>query len=299
METPRPLAPDASIKHGRVRSETLRNLSNLPPFHPTALRLLTISIDSDSAMARFEQCFRSDPALAADLLVLANSAEFGLRSRIDTIRHAVVVLGLERVRSLACGIAMRSYTGSTSRQRDLQPVWSHSVATAIIADKLGESARSAGKLLYTAALMHDVGRLGMLLGPGRKYAEMLAEPVHDVQEGVAQEMARFGMSHCEAGVVLARKWGLPASLQECISLHHDPVTAERGELLHLTQIACRLADSLGFGEVSHDAAHGAGSAEFLLPEPLRSRPELAADRLTGLVTTRISALSQQEPKTAK
>jgi putative nucleotidyltransferase with HDIG domain len=295
MEARRPLSPEASPGQARVRSETSKHLSNLPPFHPTALRLLTISIDSDSALPQFEQCFRSDPALAADLLTLANSAEFGLRYRIDTIRHALMVLGLERVRSLAFSISMRSYVTTSPRRQDLQSVWSHSVAAAIIADQLAESGGSTAKLSYTAALMHDVGHLGMIIGSGRKYAELLAEPVPDIAEHMAREEARFGMSHCQAGVVLARKWGLPASLQDCIAMHHDSLDPDRGELLHLTQIACRMADSLGFSEVVTEA--GGGSGGFLVPEPFRGRPALAPERLTALITRQISAVWKQEPAT--
>ena len=185
------------------------------------MRLLSISIDGDSALPEFEECFKTDPALTADLLALANSAQFGLRHRIDTIRHGLMVLGLDRVRSMAFNIAMRSYIGASPRRRDLQPVWARGMATALIADQLAASAGSAAQLLYTAALMHDVGRLGMMLGSGRNYAQLLSEPVRDVAEGLAREEERFGFSHCQAGLVLARKWGLPSGLQDCIGLHHE------------------------------------------------------------------------------
>jgi putative nucleotidyltransferase with HDIG domain len=262
------------------------------------LRLLSISIDGDTALPEFEECFKTDPALASDLLVLANSAQFGLRHRIDTIRHGLMVLGLDRVRSLAFSIAMRSYIGASPRHRDLQPVWSHSMATALIADQLAASAGSAAKLLYTAGLTHDIGRLGMMLGSGRKYAELLSQPVRDVAEGMALEEERFGLSHCQAGLVLARKWGLPSGLQDCIGLHHDPPNAAGGELLYLTQIACRMADSLGFSEVLQTAEPQADSGGFRLPEPFRGRPALAPDRLLSLIARQISAVSKLEPGTA-
>jgi len=298
MEVHRPYSPEATRELARTRAETSKHLSNLPPFHPTALRLLSISIDGDSALPEFEESFKADPALAADLLVSANSAQFGLRCRIDTIRHGLMVLGLERVRSLAFSIAMRSYIGAGPRQRDLQLVWSHSVATAIVADQLAASAGSAAKLLYTAALVHDLGRLGRVLGSGRKYAEMLAEPVRDIAEGMAREEERFGLSHCQAGVELARKWGLPASLQECISFHHDATDRERGELLYLVQVACRMVDSLGFPEVQAAPVPETASGAFALPEGFRGRLALTPDRLKSLISHQISTASKSQPATA-
>ena len=65
-------------------------LSRLPPFGPAVLKLLGISLEDDSAVASFEEAFKSDPALTAELLVLANSAAFGGRSRVQTIGLAIV-----------------------------------------------------------------------------------------------------------------------------------------------------------------------------------------------------------------
>ena len=172
------------------------------------------------------------------------------------------------------------------------------MATALIADQLAASAGSAAKLLYTAALMHDIGRLGMMLGSGRKYAQLLSEPVRDVAEGLAREEERFGLSHCQAGLVLARKWGLPSGLQDCIGLHHESPEAGGGELLYLTQIACRMADSLGFAEVLQTAEPEGVSGVFLLPEPFRGRPALAAASLRSLIARQIAVASQPGPETA-
>lgn len=64
-------------------------LSKLPVFTPSALHLLSVSTESDSAMESFSEAFSSDPALAADLLLVVNSAAFAPRCYIDTIRHAL------------------------------------------------------------------------------------------------------------------------------------------------------------------------------------------------------------------
>src|SRR5580698_10487610 len=91
------------------RSRTFDRLSRLPVFSRTALKLLTIATEAESAREDFEAAFRSDPSLAADLLTLANSAEFGFRAKVASIPHAISLLGLERARSLACTIAMSFY----------------------------------------------------------------------------------------------------------------------------------------------------------------------------------------------
>ena len=123
---------DLADQHARV----MERLSKLPPFRPASLRLLAVSTDGYSAMDDFSRIFTADPAMAADLLLVANSMEFGSRSRIETIRHALSFLGLERVRSLASTIAVSAAVHQASRE-SVRPVWLHSIATAVIAEKLG------------------------------------------------------------------------------------------------------------------------------------------------------------------
>lgn len=83
-----------------IRVSITGKLSALPPFGPAVQKLLVISLDDDSAVKSFEDIFMSDPGLAAELLVMANSAAFGGRSCVETIGSAVRVLGLEQVRAL-------------------------------------------------------------------------------------------------------------------------------------------------------------------------------------------------------
>ena len=146
---------DLADQHARA----MERLSKLPPFRPACLKLLTVSTDANSAMDDFSQIFMADPALATDLLLVANSMEFGSRSRIDTVRHALAFLGFERVRSLASTIAVRATVQNLSRE-SVRPVWLHSIASAVIGGRLGAIHNLPG--VYTAALVHDLGRLGLL-----------------------------------------------------------------------------------------------------------------------------------------
>jgi HD-like signal output (HDOD) protein len=69
-----------------------------------------------------------------------------------------------------------------------------------------------------AGLMHDVGRLAMLIGlPG--YGATLARPLGDDGAAVAAEVARFGFDHAAAGGALLRTWGLPDTIVEAVRSH--------------------------------------------------------------------------------
>jgi len=211
------------------------------------LKLLNISSSADSASEQFAEAFRSAPALTADLLLVANSAEFGLRSRIATIRHAVSFLGLDRVQSLASTIALGYYVRSMPRHPYMTSIWRHSIATAVIAELLGGIYKIPE--LYTAGLTHDLGRLGMLFSLGQEYPTALDREFANIEECNELEKSLFAVSHCEAGTALAESWNFPATLLRAMGDHHDPKVSESDGARFLIQLACQLADSLGFSEV--------------------------------------------------
>lgn len=222
-------------------------LSKLPPFHAAALKLLNVSSESASAMADFETVFKADPALTADLLLVANSALFGNRAKIGSIRHALAHLGLDRVRSLATTIALSFFVRNQPRTAFVRHVWEHSMATAAIAEILGSLYR--GQDLYTAGLTHDLGRLGLLLTVGQDYEKEISVEFASVAEASRLEYDRFGMDHCAAGALVGHKWAFPVLLRSCMIAHHQDEPGPAGDPLVLVQWACRLADSMGYPEV--------------------------------------------------
>lgn len=245
----------ATSEIGRVAA--YQRLSALPAFHPAAMKLLAIFGESESAISDFEEVFKADLALTANLLLVANSAAFGVQRQIDTIRHALTLLGLERVRALAFHIMLASYM---RQQPDdaVRPIWSHSVATAVVSEILGGIYNIPG--MYTVGLMHDLGRLGLLMSVGQRYRQAMAKEVGDLNEAIKLEAALCGMDHCDAGAMLAHTWGLPATLQVAMVEHHGNWPINSKSRIALVQTACRIADWLGFPEVK--------CADLGMPPPL-------------------------------
>ena len=259
-------------------------LSKLPPFHATALKLMNISVEGESAMEDFEKAFRADPALTADLLLVANSAEFGVRSRIETIRHAITFIGLERIRSLGCTIAFSYYVRNLPRSKYMRGAWAHSVATAVIAELIGNLSQMAE--MYTSGLVHDLGRMALFLSAGEEYATILSGQFDSVKQANEVEAEFFGMDHTKAGGVVAKEWRFPDTLRTFMARHHDGDGGSAQKPLPIVQLACRLADELGFPEVDRRDI----GEELSLPERLRGRPELDKDNLRSAIARQIAAM---------
>jgi len=279
-----PVKNKPAEKEKRTGAPVIR-LSKLPPFQMAALKLLNISSAQDAAADQFEQAFSSDPALSADLLLVANSAEFGLRSRISTIRHAISFLGLDRVQSLAATIALGYYVRAMPRHAYMTSIWRHSIATAVIAELLGGIYKIPG--LYTAGLTHDLGRLAMLFSLGPEYPAALDREFTNIQESNELEKSLFAVSHCEAGTSLASGWNFPAHLVRTMGEHHSPNIEEKDGPLFIVQMACQLSDSLNFPEVRRADLQTLAA----WPERLHGRPELAPEPLIELIKKHLTLVS--------
>jgi HD-like signal output (HDOD) protein len=260
-------------------------LAHLPAFHPTALRLLTVSTESETALEDFEECFRSDPALASELLLTANSAEFGLRATVESIRHALALLGLERVSSLSFTIAMKFYMRNTPRRQVIHPIWSHSVASALIAETFGEALHNPLRSLYTAGLLHEVGRLGLLMSEGNKYESLLTQLHDSLDDANRQEKETCGVDHAEAGAVMAEAWGIPSPVCGSIRHHHDVPAGEPdyNELVDLVRLSCRFASSLGYPEQNCRHRESLESVSGSIPPAIRANPAVSPERLTARI----------------
>ncbi len=229
-------------------TQVLARLRRLPAFNTTAAKLLSHPFDEDESIAELEASFRSDPALASQLLVAANSPALGFRSQISTIRHSIAVLGLDRIRSLVTAIATSAYMRNFPRDY-VRPIWTHAVATAVIAEHLSKYGDSvSGSSMYTAGLTHDLGRLGLLASDKEGYHCFLADEFRDKAESDRREHDAFGINHTEAGHFLTQLWGFPKALCEHAHNHHDE-SAVQTEEDHIVYHACQLATAMGYPEI--------------------------------------------------
>jgi putative nucleotidyltransferase with HDIG domain len=183
---------------------------------------------------------------------------------------------MDNVRSLTLTIAMGAYVGSGPARRVVKSVWSHSLATAFIAEAIGRAQNEPGPSLYTAGLLHDIGRLGMLNLEGDRYAGVLEREYYELEESLLLETLLFGCAHDDAGAFLTRSWGFPDSISDCVRFHHQ-AGVEKGPVLRAVQIACHYAGALGFGELN--CANCPPGMVEVLPPQLRGNPQLEPARM--------------------
>jgi HD-like signal output (HDOD) protein/ActR/RegA family two-component response regulator len=198
--------------HGILSSERIRELvgrvDRLPPAPRLYLRLTQALEDPDSDAGQIAKLVGQDPALAAKVLQLCNSALFSPGRSVNDIRSAVTRLGLRALRTIALAAEVFARPGAGAA--DAEALQRRSLLASTLAARLLPH-RAAADLAGTAALLADVGLL--LPGLGNDHAKL----------GTADAQAESELPpHAGAGAYLLGLWGLPMPIVEAVAFHHQP-----------------------------------------------------------------------------
>ena len=237
--------PILSSIQSRVAS--LENIPSAPAILLHVLKQLeqpTESVD----VQRLIDVIAHDKAIVAQILRVANSPLFGQRQRINSVRGAVMNLGLARMRDIALSCSMMEL-GSVSPLVDATALWEHSLACALVSRKLARrlSYRDPERA-YLAGLLHDIGILvNMMLIP-EEYREVIESAASLRKEVVAVEQELLGFTHAITGEFLANAWCLSEDVAEVVRRHHDPESATLdAELVSIIGVADRLTNLARLG----------------------------------------------------
>lgn len=227
--------------------EVHQAISRIEPIPQVSLKIMRLARQGGYHFNDLVTEVHSDQVLSARVLRFCNSSFIGTRHPIESLNHALVLLGedllLEVVMSSGTELFFSSHNkGGYSLMRGGMFVHSQVVAqiAAVLAEFTGEVDRHAA---YTAGLLHDIGMvvLDQYTGAGSPYFHVNTSRKRDL---IRVEKEMFGVDHQQVGRQLARSWKLPRSLVEAISCHHVPETAEHDwKLAHVIHLANLLANN--------------------------------------------------------
>ena len=238
-------------------------IKSFPGMPGTAVSLLALIDNPAMRVSQIEQILRQDPGLTANVLRLANSAYFGIPSKVGSIRQAVILLGLKRLIQMVIAACVSAIMDKPVPGYDLPPgeLWRHSIAVSVAAEGLVKELNAeAAEEIFTAALLHDVGKL--VLG------QCVQDEYHQIETAVSQgisfEMAEkivLGANHADIGAQILTKWSLPQEIVNAVQFHHAPEDAEQtNTMLDIVHVANFMSMMIGIG-IGKDGLHHQPSAE--------------------------------------
>ncbi|HHJ17581.1 MAG TPA: HDOD domain-containing protein [Gammaproteobacteria bacterium] len=184
-----------------------------------------------------------DTALTTRLLKLVNSAYFSLPRKIDTVTRAVNMIGMRELRNLTMAAsAAEVFSRIPGHLIDMAGFWQHSVYCGLLARNFAQHCNVLhSERLFTAGLLHDVGRLLMLTKLPDEVSQAEAMRLETERDICLIERELVGFDHAEVGQVLLLHWNMPTNLCTSILYHHNPAQAHDA---HLEAAIIHIADQV-------------------------------------------------------
>ncbi len=201
----------------------LNDIRDIPTLPVIAVKVNKMLDDLNVTSGQLSDTIEKDPALVSRLLKLVNSAFYGFQAQINSISHAITILGFNTVRNT---IISASVIKSFSRRDfwegfNISDFWKHSVAVAVTAKYLaGKNRLCTPDEAFVSGILHDVGKIVLAQYYQDTFKEILALMREQSQPFNETEMKLLPANHAQIGGYMARKWQLPDNLSETIIHHH-------------------------------------------------------------------------------
>ena len=235
------------------RREAFRTLVeqrvDLPSIPSSIMQINTVLDDPESTVADLTDALGQDQSIALRLLRIVNSAFFGFPRQIETLEHAVTILGYRAVREIVLATSLMAETAGNPNSDliDRKQFWLHAVgcgaASKIMARRTGAAPEDQA---FLGGLLHDIGKVFLDAFLHEEYLRAVSVARKDNQALLFMEDRVLGVNHTDFGYWLAESWNLPPSLASAIIYHHNPAEADDyyylACLVHLGDILVRALD---------------------------------------------------------
>jgi len=255
--------------------ERVKNIEATPSIPAVFLPLLKLlnAPSEDVKLDEIVKLVSYDNTIAAQCLRMASSPLFGLAKSPDSIKAAVIALGMRRVQTILLTCCLGQAFPAKNWALDPIVFWRHSLGCAMVCRKFSEKigARDHDRA-YMGGLLHDIGfQVNCIAFPG-EFGAAVKLALHEQMPLHQAEFETMGFTHCESGRALAEKWYLAEDIVQVIAYHHTPDLSEKNQplvaLVHLCDLLCRVR-GMGYGyyesnkvDLAHDPAWAVLQKEY-------------------------------------
>ena len=194
----------------------------MPTLPEAVVRILNMSDNPDAEMEDIADAIMMDKVLTARMIRLVNSAFWGIRRHITSVREAIVYLGLHQIRSIVLTTSLFNTFQSRNPSFRIAAIWEHGMGCAMISRDI---ARKVGykdlEIAYLAGLMHDIGEVVLSQFDVKTFDDVINLVQTENIPFYEAENRIIGINHTDFSDWFMEQWGFSEELAEAISLHHS------------------------------------------------------------------------------
>jgi putative nucleotidyltransferase with HDIG domain len=180
--------------------------------------------DERASFENIAAVIETDQALAARILKIANSAFYGLISKVSSVEHAVAILGPREVRSIVLGLSVYNFFSShDSEILDPTQFWKHAIVCSQVARLLGRHFNIRNdETLFVAGLVHDIGKVVVDQYFHEEFLMIVDSVSSNGNTFSRAEKKILGTTHYQIGAKLLQQWSFPKKIIVEVLYHHAP-----------------------------------------------------------------------------
>lgn len=245
------VAPSLEVKTARIVESTIQAAGRMATLPAVAMRFIHLCENPDTAIDTLSQAI--DPVLGAKILRLVNSAYYGVSRQVNSIKHAIMILGINAVKNIAIATSLVKLVrgGKASSDFNAGELWTHSIAVAACARLLAQKSNLVSPdEAFLAGMIHDIGIILEMQVCGPKFTELIKQLAQEKDLAFsAAEQNVLGATHEAIGAALCDAWRFPESLKLSTGFHHRPweVAEDDRQLPAFVHIADVLVARRGLG----------------------------------------------------
>ena len=213
--------------------EFIKGLYSLPTLPVLMGKAISVLKNENSSTQEIYKLISRDQALTEKVVRVANSAFFGHSGEVRDIRQAIMLLGYDRIKSIAIGMTvMDAFPAHSSF--NIKKLWRHSYEVALLAEVISEIiCMTCPRECFLSGLLHDIGRIIL--------HRMNCESFHEIESTdkmLEREKEIFGCTHADAGAWFAMENSFPSEIISVIKFHHKPSLAtEYRDIVSIVSLA--------------------------------------------------------------
>ena len=217
--------------------QRIKQCPSLPSLPSIAMQVLDLAQKADVDIAEIARIISKDPALSGKILRTVNSSFYGRSQHVSTISHALVILGLQSVKTLVLGFSLvTNLAKAKSKGFKHLTYWRRSIYSATAARTIALKINLVQQEeAFLAALLKDIGMLVMDQVLGEEYGNV-CEKVKTHSDLIPAEEAALGMNHAEVSGIIADLWKLPPVLSIPVAFHHNSENVKDAALKKLAEV---------------------------------------------------------------
>ena len=234
-------------------SALLRGCTNLPSPPAVASRIIELSGSPSSTLGDVADAVSVDPALSAKLLRMANSPLYARQRKVENLRQAILLFGIQGTLNIALSFSLKESAGTGGNGLDYNEYWKRSLASALLCQEFGRRYADVSKdSLFLIGLLQDIGVLALDKASPGIYEGMQGEELSH-QALCQRELDKIGQDHAVVGAWLLNEWNLPQALLDPIANSHqamkETVPTNLSDISRCVAASSMLADIFVAGEV--------------------------------------------------